>query len=708
MSRGFILIWLLFVGGFAISQDRCGTPSQPFLEEQKFENWMLQKKFEKSLQLRVSSEEAVVYTLPVVVHIIHNGESVGIGGNLSEAKIQEQIDILNEDFRQLNPRTGTVPGIFLDRLADIEIEFALAIRDPSGFPTNGIVRKQGVNPSYSFPGTNLKQESYWPAEDYINIWVAETNSFLGWATFPQSELSGLGGAETNRLYDGVVINKDWWGINSNTGGSFDSFGQTASHEVGHFLGLRHIWGDGGCSASDYCNDTPPAAGDYGGQGSPCAFPAIEIEETPFADGNSCSSDVPDLPDMFMNFMDYTNDECMSMFTLDQKSRIRTVIENSPRRLSLLTSQGLDTPNSLSLDMAITEVSETPIIICQQELLTTLTLKNIGLTEVTSLTLTYSVDETQFIINESDLNLASGDPYELPITANNLSDGNHSFTWEITTVNGLTDDNPNDNSRSTSVEVQAGTFDAPFKENFSADTWSIVSLETSEWENISINSNPSMRAGAFDDNTGNESWLVSPVFDLSDFEEAGLFFRMSYGVRFGFSDNLELKIATSCSGDFQTIWEADLGSLAFPASEFAWTPSSAEDWLDRFIDMTDYVEFEEVRLAFVFTNNGGNNFYLDDVELTNNNNPKQPRLSDGRFVAYPNPAKQSFNVTVSLPEAQPIRVQMIDMSGAIVSDLIFENTLNETFSFETPKKYGMYFLRVIGENIHQTQRILINR
>ncbi|MCP4458618.1 MAG: T9SS type A sorting domain-containing protein [Cytophagales bacterium] len=714
MGRGVILMIILTIGVMSRAQDRCATPPQQFLKSQRFENWMQTKQFQKSLQLRTERLQAEVYVLPVVIHIIHNGEAVGVGGNLSEAKIQEQIDILNEDFRKMNPRAGAgVPVEFQPVEADIEVEFVLAKQDPDGKPTTGILRKQGAQSSYSLYSDDkkLKEESYWPAEDYINIWVAETGIFYGLATFPESdEYDDITGSEINRLYDGIVIDDDYVGVNFDADNSFVSYGQTASHEIGHFLGLHHIWGgDGGCSSSDYCDDTPPAIDDHGGEGSPCTFPIVDVLETEgFDEGNTCTNDDPDLPDMFMNFMDYSNDECMNMFTSDQRTRIRTVLENSPRRLSLRTSHGLEPPFAWDLDLAISEIADVPLITCSTQISPSISLGNFGFDEITSYKMSYTMGGISTEIDNPNISILTGESYTFQVVIDGLSLGSNEISWEILEVNGSTDEDATNDLGMSIVEVQTETFQAPFKEDFSSSMWNQVSPQTNEWSDFSINSDASQRVAAFENDTDAVSWLVSPVFDLSDFEEAGVFFRMSYGIRFGFSDGLEVKISTSCSDDFQTIWSQGLGDLSFPSSSSAWTPSDDTDWLDRFISLDDYIGFEEVRLAFAFTNNGGNNFYIDDIELTNNSDPDQPRLLAGNFVAYPNPASQSFNITLSLPEAQPIRVQLIDISGAMVNDLRYDDVLNQTFLVETSDIFGMYFLKITGKDINQTQRMLISR
>jgi PKD repeat protein len=287
----------------------------------QFEAWMAQKLSASRSGQGGALSPATQYTIPVVVHIIYQNETDV--WNISDQQVLSQIQILNEDFRRLNADTVNTPAGFAAVAGYPNIEFCLARRDTLGQNTTGIIRHRfQQRASWStgqFDGT-VKPATRWNPNQYYNIWIANlSGGVLGYAQFPTgSGLQGLSGG-SNANTDGIVL------LYSSVGrppqnpfpGQYN-LGRTATHEIGHALGLRHIWGDGNnCSATDYCADTPPSdAANYG-----CPLTHA-----------SCGG-----LDMVQNYMDYTNDACMNLFTSNQVARMWTVLQNSPRRNSLLSS-----------------------------------------------------------------------------------------------------------------------------------------------------------------------------------------------------------------------------------------------------------------------------------------------------------------------------------------------------------------------------------
>jgi hypothetical protein len=260
--------------------------------------------------------------IPVVVHILHNGESIGSGRNLSVAQIQSQIDVLNEDFRRLNATSTNTPTAFSAVAADANIEFRLACTDPNGNPTDGITRTQTnittfpvvPNPDNTPNETATRIKftdqggiNAWNTSNYLNIWVCNLGSnLLGYA---QSSFQFANSPNT----DGVVILSTAFGRTGTVVAPFNT-GQTATHEIGHWLSLRHIWGDANCG-DDGVADTPVQR--TSSSGCP-TFPR-----------STCNNGANG--DMFMNYMDYSDDACMNLFTMGQRDRMRAVLFSGARR-----------------------------------------------------------------------------------------------------------------------------------------------------------------------------------------------------------------------------------------------------------------------------------------------------------------------------------------------------------------------------------------
>ena len=246
--------------------------------------------------------------IPVVVHVLYRNSTE----NISDAQIQSQIDVLNQDYRATNPDKSSTPSVFQPLIGDARVTFKLADTDPDGNPTNGITRTSTNNTSFNSDTDNAKHASTgghdaWPADRYLNIWTCGNlrsgagQALLGYAQFPG------GPADT----DGVVILQSAFG-NTGTAAAPFNLGRTATHEIGHWLNLRHIWGDDGtgCTGDDFVADTPNAGGPNYGKPT---FPHITCNNGPNGD-------------LFMNYMDYVDDDSMFMFTQGQVTRMQAALD----------------------------------------------------------------------------------------------------------------------------------------------------------------------------------------------------------------------------------------------------------------------------------------------------------------------------------------------------------------------------------------------
>ncbi len=626
--------WVLAVLIFsqvAIShaQERCAvnyTPAnqQILNQSDRFESWMSTMRSDKpSFVEPFGARSHAEYTIPVVFHIIHNGEAVGEGINLPDERILEQIEVLNEDFRRENEDASSTPSIFLPVAVDTEINFVLAKQDPEGLPTTGIVRVQGSKPVYSASQDDalLKSESYWPAEDYLNIWVANlSGNFIGNAQYPFANLPGLEGQFLNyRLTDGAVIDYLFVGINPNTT-SFDSYGRTTTHEIGHYLGLRHIWGDGGCSFDDFCADTPKASGSYSGKSSPCSFPD---------DQRICDEGSP----MFQNYMDYTDDECMNLFTQDQKERMHLVLEYSPRRKSLLSSPGLVEPIQFTNDLGVRTILSPTVADCSGILDPSIEIRNYGTAPVTSYSIGFYVNQQLVeVANEvSDL-----DPLEVAlVNFASVSINQASFNeieFRVLSTNGMPDENQSNNIKNLSILPNESSI-IPFFEDFEGPLQVYTTGEFGEpsnWEVAIAPDNTALnRAAKLDfynsqENIGSLDLLLTRVLDLSTLSTALLSFRYAYAARSDstFNDGLIVAVSTDCGSTFPVAeylfekYDLELSTVLPRSQEF--TPTSPFDWEEELINLTPYIGFDNVQVAFIGVNGGGNNLYLDSISITSDN------------------------------------------------------------------------------------------
>jgi hypothetical protein len=319
-----VTLAMLWLAGNLMAQNHRNCGTMEYLEVQKasdpgLETRMesLEREIQNWLDANPNHKMGAVVTIPVVFHIVWNTSAQ----NISDARILAQLDVLNKDFARLNADAGNTPSVFQGVAANTNIQFCLAQRDPGGNATTGIIRKQTTVTSFS-SNDNVKRSANggsdaWPRDSYLNFWSCNlSGGLLGYAQFP-------GGTAST---DGVVCLFSSIGGPSAPGTATPyHLGRTATHEVGHWLNLRHIWGDATCG-NDQVADTPTQQ--TSNSGCP-AFPKVTCSNGPNGD-------------MFMNYMDYTYDACMNMFTQGQASRMNASLNTT--RVSLLSSQGCNPPS----------------------------------------------------------------------------------------------------------------------------------------------------------------------------------------------------------------------------------------------------------------------------------------------------------------------------------------------------------------------------
>jgi hypothetical protein len=673
--RFLLLLYVLVSGSFSLlAQDRCATVEYNNLlkklgripaNDNLFEDW-LKNKMTTLRTANAKREKGPPYKIPVVVHIIHNGEAIGSGTNISDAQVISQIAVLNNDFKRTNSDASQTPAVFVPLAGSIDIEFVLAKQDPEGLATNGIVRVKGSQDGWTYPESyELKAQSYWPAEDYLNIWVCDmTDNLVGYAQYPESTLPGIDQSSINRLTDGVVIWHRAFGSvddgNFNLSSTYNK-GRTLTHELGHFFGLRHIWGDDGgdCSGDDFVSDTPNQSGSSTG--------------CPSHPRSSCST-----VNMFQNYMDYTADACMNLFSKGQITRMSTVLENSPRRVSLLTSKGLSEPSFLPNDLGIRAILNPGESHCSTTLTPTIEIRNYGTNPITSAKIRLTLNGVPGEVLPLTLNLQHLESVAADFAAVTALPGNNQIEFTILEVNGVPDDNPENNSLQGSFTIPDSET-TPFSETFNTfpAKWTIRNPDAKKtWELVTAprdtQTNKAMRLNFFDydDSNCEVDILLSPVFDLSTAPVASLVFDVAYTRYLSSNDRLKVVVLSNCQDiDDGTVIFEKIGSTlrTTNSTSGSFVPTGIDQWRREFINISAFIGQPNIQLAFIAVSDYGNNLYLDNVSILTS------ALEDVELQGIDAP---SFITCNSNPS--PI-LQIQNVGTKIITSLTVEYSVNGTSS-----------------------------
>jgi len=703
LSLSLTLVFSCLLFYTAHSQQRCATVEyekirrklNPKLEDPAiFEKWLNDK---SSLKTQGTQKtQSTSYQVPVVVHVIHNGEPIGTGTNISDAQILSQITVLNEDFKRLNADASQTPTEFLNVAGSLDIQFVMAKQDPLGSSTNGIVRVKGSKTSWTFnDNEEFKSLSYWSAENYLNIWVLNLTDFLGYAQFPISSLPGLENSPPDEKTDGVAVAYQAFGKGPYVLEPRYNKGRTATHELGHFFGLKHIWDEisSGCTNdNDYVTDTPK-------QNS-------STTTCPTHPQAPCSANK-----MFQNYLDYTDDVCMNLFTIGQISRMKTVLSNSPRRLSLLSSPGLLSPTGDITNLKMIDLEQPSPVSCKSNAVPVISIKNVGTISINSFNVEVLIDGTltnQFV---SGIDLPAGEEQSFSLNSIELNEGSNVISINVTGPNGIPDDLPADNSLTTTRIINSSTDFIPLRQNFdnTIGPWAVYKEgQEAEWTSVFTNKNTSLVYEAFSNPIkGEESWLVSPTLDLSKVLEASVFYEVSYAIRTSSSTIEHLKILSSkdCGVIFDKLL-IDIGGdqIAVKETASSWVPKSTSDWKSLYLNLSSLVGQKDARIAFVITNDNGNNFYLDNIEFFIDDDPNPLSISE-LYTIYN--STLDFKITFNLPEREDVRLQIYTTLGQVVLDNILPETLNQTYQVDmTNQTSGLYIVRMqIGNQLAATKVFL---
>lgn len=586
-----------------------------------------------------------VKVIPVVVHVIHYGGPE----NISREQIIDQIDSLNKDFQLQNADTVNIPAVFKPLAGNPQIEFRLAQLDPNGQCTDGIVRV--YSPLTYNARNNVKALSYWPSNKYLNIWIVNSiantggspGMVIGFAQFPGGD----------PLTDGVVIKYDFMGSIQQAASSGNN-GRTATHEVGHWLNLRHIWGDAQCG-NDQVSDTPTQ---YDANLSICpSWPHL----------SSCNGNAPN-GDMFTNYMDYTNGDCQNMFSAGQAVRMNAALSSGiSSRANLWSAPNLvatgtnGTPPSLCAPKA--DFIPKPRFICQGGSATFSDISWRG--EATSRVWSFPGGSPATDTSANPVvTYSSPGTYDVTLTVSNAAGS------DTKTETGLVVVSP----------FGASLPGIPYAEGFEGGSfpggWYNLNLNGgNEWEVSNVaaagTSAYSLNLYNFTGNDKGFDEFITNAFNLSNITGAVMKFDLGFAY-FSSTGSNDDKLVVYASNNCGQTWiprytkqGAGLATAVPESGDFYPAPS---DFRTETVSLTpaSISGQPNVRFRFEFTHDTGNNVFIDNLNLTGIVGNEEINIQGADATVYPNPtlaaAYLDFNVTV----AGDVNIEVLDIQGRKVS------------------------------------------
>lgn len=645
-------------------------------------------------------------TIPVVVHIVWNTSTQ----NITDNQVLSQIQVLNEDYSRTNADAGNTPSYFQSVAANTDIQFCLAQTDPNGNPTTGIERRQiATNVVFSMNNNvknfNTNGLNAWDVTRYLNIWVCNlTSGLLGYAEFPTSSPSNT---------FGVVIGFPYFGSNYTTYGSGFALhnvynrGRTTTHEVGHCFNLIHIWGDdgSGCSGTDQCNDTPNQADEHYG--------------CPGTAQVSCNNGPNG--DMYQNYMDYTDDACMNMFTSDQKARMLTVLNASPYN-ALQSSTACD--NAAGNDAGISAIVNPNGTACSTTFNPVVTIKNFGTNPLTSAVINYRIDAGPIQIYNWNGNLAANAVQNVMLNSITSATGTHTFSAYTANPNSGTDANAgNDQSQST-YTVNTSALSLPYSEGFENASFPPVGITLNNpdngvtWARTTLAAS-SGSASAYMDNfdynsNGQVDEMVLPILNLSSATNPVITFQLAYrlftdpNANPNYSDTLKVLISTDCGITWSTLFSKSGSALTTTAPNFGSTEfvPGANDWRWEIIPLSQYQFSGGAIIKFRHTTDFENNLYIDDINIHEATSVDDAAINFDVNI-YPNPSDALVNIQVALPNPENLSIRILNPLGQVVQENNYGFTTGGIFALDVSDKIpGVYFAEIIAGNRRIMQRLLI--
>ena len=649
-----------------------------------------------------SSEKATVYKIPVVFHVLHNN---GIE-NITDEQIFDALTILNRDYRLLNADANNVQSEFAGMPADIEVEFLLATKAPNGACFKGITRtmnaisydgSDGGNQVDAIVAGNDVFQGSWAGNKYLNIFICgDIGGAAGYTTKPS-------GWSANQMTNGIWVEHNYVG---SIGTGYTGTSRVLTHEVGHWLNLDHTWGGNNnpgnttsCTTDDNVQDTPNCIGV-----TSCAL-----------NSNTCSSDNAywggvNMKDNVENYMDYSY--CVKMFTQGQKTRMRTALQsNTTGRANVISSTNLTAVGA----------GITPYL-CKADFTTDRTTICVG-------------DAISF--EDDSYNAATGWNWSFnggqpaTSTAQNVTVTYNQpglYSVSLSATDGATNDSE---VKTNYIRVLPTSSTIPYWEGFEGYSslnnlvnWEVLNQENNNAFTIENTTGYSGSQCAklvnFGQAPSNVDELISSPMDLSVIPQTGavtLSFRYSYRKKTSVDyEYLKVFITSDCGDTWvqrKTLGGNQLSTLTATSS---WKPTSQADWVTVHVtNVTSNYFSQNFKFKFRFEGEGGNNFYLDDInlyagapsnEIVLGINELNESIND--ISLYPNPTDGELNVSFSASKNKDMQFQVLDITGKIIQNNVVNAVQGSNLVLLDTRIFaaGSYFLKIISDDHFKTLPFVI--
>jgi hypothetical protein len=717
------LFIILSINDVLCQKERCGTEeyyeslfrANPAYKRQFNEN---QRKLKSTISGQLSRIASLTDTIPLVIHIV---ASEAIQQLVSEDIIQSQIDVLNEDFQGLNADSIRIPSAFKPLFGKSNLFFKLAGISPLGEPTHGIVRVI-TNNTYtlnSFNNAKFSSEGgsdAWDPTRYLNIWVISfgNTGILGYSVFP--------GDPRPLHYHGFVC--DYRAFGKNASYLFPKFnkGRTTTHELGHFFNLKHTWNEENkdCTGSDFSDDilnddTPNQH--YATRGNPDPL-GIGVVKT-----DGCSPTAPGI--MYQNFMDYTDDQAVVMFTKGQQVRMFNTLTIAPDRSGLLSSFTYQKAPTYTNDARILNIVSPSAPLCKSTFEPIVVLRNSGNSNLTSVRIECILNNQTPIIYNWTGNLLPYTETQVSLPTLNSKKGVNTFYVYTSQPNGFIDEHFNNDTAFTTFEYIEATPLNRVVENFSNPSfppakWKVVNKDDDiSWAwNGTIGKNESGCIWFNDwNNTSYHRYddLVTPGFSYSNKDSIFLLFSIAAATYSNPSstninlDTLTVLVSKDCGNSFSTVykkWGKELQTLNGPLNE-EFFPNN-EQWRRDSVNLSMFLGTSEkqFQVYFRFSGNYENNIFLDDVILYTKEVPQA--LKDKGVLILPTVFNNQFNIWHYQKPKALNYVKVFNSVGQLVWSKRFNNDANTLIDVNlSGKAAGIYFVKLEYQNsyLNVTQRVL---